>query len=290
VCGGGGARAWKPSDLAGRAGGLQPSDLAITDDRYGTTLALLACPCGFRFADPREVPDLTALYARLDDPAYEAGSGPRGAQQRALVRAVLAERPRSASLLDVGAASGLLVREAEGAGLAATGDEPSAPLAAAARRAGLDVRTGTLPMALPDDRRFDVVCLVDVVEHVADPVELLAAATARLVPGGVALVVTPDVRSLAARVLGRRWWHLRLAHVGYFDRRTLATALDRAGLRPVRWWRPGWVFEVSYLADRVVRYLPPLRPVAARLRRGRLGRAAIGLNPRDSLAVLAERR
>ena len=53
------ARVWKASSVDGD---LVPEDLAITDSRYGTTLAILECSaCGFRFADPRAVPDLVAL-------------------------------------------------------------------------------------------------------------------------------------------------------------------------------------------------------------------------------------
>src|SRR5438552_8388464 len=86
ICGQTGARRWKESDLRSA---LQPVDLAITDRRYGTTLALLECRCGFRYADPAELPDLNALYGALDDPAYEEGADARGAQQRALLAHVL---------------------------------------------------------------------------------------------------------------------------------------------------------------------------------------------------------
>ncbi len=229
ICGQPGARRWKESDLRAP---LQPGDLAITDRRYGTTLELLECGCGFRFADPGELRDLDALYGALDDPAYEEGADARGAQQRALLARVLREQPSARSLLDVEAASGLLIAEAGARGIEAVGVEPSAPLASGARARGLDVRTGVLPLAELDGRRFDVVTLVDVVEHVADPVALLRAARAQVADDGVVLVVTPDIASLAARVLGKRWWHLRVAHVGYFDRATLTDALAaRTGSR-----------------------------------------------------------
>ena len=63
--------------------------------------------------------------------------------------------------------------------------------------------------------------LVDVIEHVADPLALLRGARDYVAPGGLVLLVTPDVDSVAARLFGKRWWHLRLAHVGYFNRRSL---------------------------------------------------------------------
>ena len=280
ICGSG-AREWKPADL----GELVPGDLAITDDRYGMTLRLLDCDgCGFRFADPTALPELPDLYRSLDDPAYEDGAEPRLAQQRQLLRRALRVAPRTTSVLDVGTATGLLLAAAAEAGLDAVGVEPSESLAAAGRRFGRDVRTGELATAELGDRRFDLVTLVDVVEHVVDPVALLESAVSRLAPGGRLLVVTPDVSSVAARVLRRRWWHLRLAHVGYFNRGTLTAALAAAGVRPERWWRPSWVFEVGYLVRRMGRYVPPLRWLPLP---GALARRAVRLNPRDSWAVIA---
>lgn len=286
VCGAEGATPWKVSDVDGR---LSPDDLAITDDRYGTTLAILRCRCGFRFADPDEASGVLALYEALEDPGYEAGVEPRTAQQRALLAALRQEHPDARTLLDVGAATGILVAEASAAGLEAIGVEPSRPLAATANAAGRKVLVGHLPHPALAGRRFDLVTLVDVIEHVTDPVGMLRLAAGHLADDGVLLVVTPDIGSVAARILGRRWWHLRLAHVGYFGRPTLDDALERAGLRAVRWWRPGWVFEVGYLLRRVARYVPGTAGLANAVARRPLGNRNVPLNPRDSLAVLARR-
>lgn len=278
---------WKASSVSGA---LVPDDLAITDRRYGVTLELFECSCGYRFADPERLPDLLALYGALDDPAYEEGADERVLQQQALLRRALAVATDARTLLDVGAASGLMVEAATAAGLQAIGVEPSSTLAAAARSRGLDVRTGTLEEVELDDLRFDVVMVVDVIEHVSDPLALLSACRDRVADGGVLVVVTPDAAALVARLLGRRWWHLRLAHVGYHDRRTLAHALIATGFVPVQWWRPGWVFDVGYLLERVSSYLPFLAPVVRRVDATSLARRRVPLNLFDSIAVIARPR
>lgn len=282
LCGSASTTRWKAASLD-RA--LVPDDLAITDHRYGTTLELHRCVCGFRFASSDDLERLDALYGALDDPGYEDSADARRAQQRALLDRVLRLAPHAHSLLDVGAANGLLVEDARERGLDAAGVEPSERLAASARARGLDVVTGTLDQA--GSRHFDIVTLVDVIEHVADPVALLLAAGARLAEDGYVLVVTPDVDSLAARALRDSWWHLRLAHVGYFTRTTLADALRRAGLTPVEWWRPGWVFELGYLTERVGEYVPLAKRVTRQPRLDALLARTIPLNLFDSLAVLA---
>ena len=94
---------------------------------------------------------------------------------------------------------------------------------------GLD--TATISAALPE-ARFDIVTLWDVIEHVPDPVPLLAEAARVLRPGGRLVLTTGDWGSAYARRQGAQWhlvappWHLTL-----FDRRTLESAGRRAGLR-----------------------------------------------------------
>jgi SAM-dependent methyltransferase len=239
------------------------------------------------YARREGLPELTELYAQLDDVEYGASEEGRRRQMTHLLRWATRGLASGARILDVGAASGLLVREASALGFRAVGVEPSYPLAARARADGIEVHDGVLPNAALGDEPFDFVALVDVIEHVDDPLALLRECAHVLAPGGRLLVVTPDRSSAAARLLGRRWWHRRLAHVGYFDRSTLTNALARTDLSPERWCRPRWYFPVGYLVTRVRVYLP------ARLRgsdadgTAATTRMVVPLNLRDSLAVVA---
>jgi SAM-dependent methyltransferase len=254
VCDAREAAEWKPRNLERD---LVPEDLRITDDRYGVTLALWRCRrCEFIYSDAGEVAELVSLYSRLDDPAYEEGEVSRKLQMRWLVERAWKARPGARSLLDVGAAAGLLVKEAGQAGLLAEGVEPSHSLVQAGCAAGLTLHEGVLPHPDLTGHRFDVVTLVDVIEHVADPLALLRSARESVEPDGLVLLVTPDVDSAASRLFGKRWWHLRLAHVGYFNRRSLDEAVRVTGFETEEEFRARWFFEVGYLADRMVQYLP----------------------------------
>ena len=254
ICGATQTLIWKERSLDRP---LDPEDLRITDSRYGTTLALWKCPsCDFIFAHGDDVARLTELYAHLDDPAYADGENNRALQMRQLIQTAQQIHPHARTLLDVGAATGLLVSEAATLGLDAEGVEPSRALAARARARGVRVHTGTLPHPALGNPHFDIVCLVDVIEHVGDPLGLLRAAASYLAPTGVLLLVTPDVASLAARLLGQRWWHFRLAHVCYFNQQSIETAFRLSGLAIRQQRRARWFFDVGYLATRMERYLP----------------------------------
>jgi SAM-dependent methyltransferase len=255
VCGSKSTRHWRKGLNAAQ---LHSDDLRITDSRYGTTLSLHRCDaCGFRFAPAAEADQLADLYEGLIDPGYEGSQDGRLRQMRKLCELAREAHPAAETALDVGAASGLLVAEAQRAGLDAMGIEPSRSLVELARtQNGVEVLCGVLPKAELEGRQFDVVFLVDVIEHVADPIALLQHCVDRLAEEGLLVLATPDMSSLSAKLLGSCCWHYRLAHVGYFDRRSLEAALARVGLRAFGWHRPVWYFPASYLASRVESYLP----------------------------------
>jgi 2-polyprenyl-3-methyl-5-hydroxy-6-metoxy-1,4-benzoquinol methylase len=272
---------------------LTPDDLKISDANYGTTLALRRCAaCGFISADRTDLSALFELYERLDDSGYEESQDSRALQMDWLLATAEKAHPRIRSILDVGAASGLLVSLAKKRGWEAQGVEPSQKLVDAAERFhGVQLLQGQLPHPGLQGRRFDVVFLVDVIEHVADPVGLLRHAANVMAPDGILVVVTPDVGRLASRLLGPRWWHFRLAHVGYFNDATFAEACKRSNLVLSSQFRAKWFFRVKYLAERMTRYLP-VSGLIRRLESTRSGaRAAnwlVPLNLHDSWVFICK--
>jgi SAM-dependent methyltransferase len=278
VCGAGQLDPFRESSVVRE--GLSASAFRIADADFGRTLGLARCrACGF--VQLKDDVDVTPFYAAMDDPAYEATRPIRARQAIELLEG-LPLGVRGTRLLDVGAGSGVLVEQAALLGWEAEGVEPSAWLADRARQRGLPVHTGTLPH--PGlTRPYDVVTLVDVIEHVTDPRGLVEEARKLLRPGGLLLVVTPDVSSFAARALGPRWWHYRIAHVGYFSPGTLNALLSISGFVLEGWTRPAWYFSVDYVRTLASRLLPFLRwvPIPRAL-----ARATVRLNLFDSMAAL----
>jgi SAM-dependent methyltransferase len=234
------------------------------------------------------------VYERLQDKAYEDGLDNRALQVRMLLDLGRRANPSARTLVEIGSGIGLLVHEARNAGLDATGIEPSRSLvAASARLLGVQLIQGTFPHPALVGKEFDLVFVVDVIEHVSDPVGLLSACHRAMSENGVLVVVTPDLGSLAARLLGRRWWHFRLAHVGYFDESTMRKAAERASLEIIERRRALWFFPIRYVASRLERYLPvgPINRLLLSTQAGeRLYRKVIGVNPHDSWVFLLRKR
>lgn len=277
VCDSGDLVVAKPGNLASR---LESAHFSITDSHYGTTGEIHRCrSCGFLLCP--HMAEVLEYYQGLVDPAYEAGRPQRSLQARKLLE-VVRRRKLSGRLLDIGAGSGMLVEQALRMGFRAEGVEPSKWLQTRATAHNLPVHLGTFPHPAAKGP-YDVITLIDVIEHVPHPVQLLRSIRGSLSRDGLGVVVTPDVGSVAARLLGDKWWHFRIAHIGYFNRETLTMAARRAGLQPMGMLRPGWYFSADYLLERISRYLPfalPLRITKP------LRRITVPLNLRDSMLMI----
>ena len=120
----------------------------------------------------------------------------------------LAEQPLNGlSALDVGCGGGLLCEPLARLGAAVTGIDltPESIEAASrhARAAGLaiDYRVAAAAELVAEQRRFDLVCAMEVVEHVADQQGFLHACAALVRPGGGLVVATLN-RTFRAFALG----------------------------------------------------------------------------------------
>jgi 2-polyprenyl-6-hydroxyphenyl methylase/3-demethylubiquinone-9 3-methyltransferase len=120
----------------------------------------------------------------------------------------LAPRPLAGlSVVDVGCGGGLLCEPLARLGAAVTGIDPAAASIEAATRharaAGLaiDYRVVAAEQLVVERRQFDLVCAMEVVEHVTDPAAFLAACAALVAPGG-ALVLATLNRTFRAFALG----------------------------------------------------------------------------------------
>jgi SAM-dependent methyltransferase len=238
---------------SGISGEVTSDSFAITDSQYGVTGELHRClDCDF--LQCLNLENVLSFYEDLEDTEYESGREQRGVQSKHLLDLVQPYKTNG-RLLDVGAGSGIMVEQAIKEGYVAEGVEPSRWLHKQALEHELPVHLGVFPHENVKGP-FDVITFVDVIEHVPNPVELLIEISKHLSNDGVGLVVTPDVGSITAKIMGWRWWHFRIAHIGYFKRQNLKLSLERAGLEVVHVGRPIWYFPLGYVLERLTQYLP----------------------------------
>ena len=98
---------------------------------------------------------------------------------------------------------------------------------------------------------WTVVTVLDVLEHVEDPTSFIMSLRKILAPDGYLFIVTPDVGSITAKILGRHWHFFHKYHLSYFSKKTFSRFCDTYGFHLVSWKRSILYFSVGY----VIRYV-----------------------------------
>jgi hypothetical protein len=102
------------------------------------------------------------------------------------------------------------------------------------------------------------------------------------------LLLTPDVGSAMARLVGPRWWGLLDDHYFYFSRQTLQRVLEREGFAIERMSALGRVFPLGHWVFKLAPYSRVLERAATGIvRRFGLENLQISVNLGDQMACVA---
>jgi len=160
------------------------------------------------------------------------------------------------TLLDVGCGEGFFLFNASKAGYVTKGVELSRDAARYARKEfGMDVEAKPLEELQLVENHFDVVTLWVVLEHVPYPLPLLKEVHRMLKPGGLLAVSTPNVGSMLAKILGKRWWEIRRVHINQFTTKTLMDILSNAEFKNVSSVCYRETISLLYLFTPILKYL-----------------------------------
>jgi SAM-dependent methyltransferase len=82
---------------------------------------------------------------------------------------------------------------------------------------------------VPDIEELSLVTMWDALEHIHGLVPLVESVFARLAPGGLFLVLVPNLMSLASRLIRERSPSFNVYHLNYFDQHSLTALLTSRG-------------------------------------------------------------
>jgi len=236
--------------------------------RYGRThyeLELAKCAsCAFVFLrnNPHIEYDEDYLYHENVVTAGDPLKVFRAEERLASIMRVVPPGP-ARRFLDIGIGDGLLLSLAEGAGYTTFGldiNPAGVELARKQYHLRAQVRLEPVNQAFPGVK-FDVIHMNEVIEHIEAPIPLLQSCREHLAGGGLLVIQTGDIDSVASRIKGEHWDYYRPVHVSYFSTRTLEYAVLQAGFRVIHRATVDW------------RWRPVLRAAAALRRRQGMVRA-----------------
>jgi SAM-dependent methyltransferase len=200
------------------------------------------------FSQTRDNPYVSHLFFDFFERLYKRFGEDRAFITRHCLR--LASASGNPSVLDVGCSTGRQLESfldlAPRTEVVGTDIDPSAK-----QRAAVSVRDHIRIGRVEDmgfERRFDIVVIKFLIEHLLDSRPVLRAAHRALKPGGVLMVSTPNIGSAKAQSLGAAWnmitqQPVRIGHCTWYTKRSLPSAVERVGFRTLAVRSRGEVFH-----------------------------------------------
>ena len=267
---------------------------------YLVTEKNLVCPerivkctrCGLIFVTPREDDEsLLSNYIEMVDKKYIEEEEGRRITARSIIKKLNKAKKYGNRLLDIGCCTGFLLDEARKAGWEVCGVELSKWAAEYAKeKFQLEIYNTTLEKAKFPHKYFDAVVMQDTIEHLLHPKETLIEIRRILKPNGILYINTPDIESLASKLLRARWWGINQFHLYYFSKRTLNKLLEASGFKGIKWSLYSRTFSLKYWMERFESYNKTIYKILVFISRiDALKKKLFRVNLRDQIEVLAKR-
>lgn len=151
-------------------------------------------------------------------------------------------KTRNTKILDVGCATGGLLSVFKNRGFPnLTGIDPSPVCAALAGQLhGVKVQVGTLSQLSNWKKRFDLIMMVGVLEHLREVKKAVSTILRLLRPGGAIYCAVPDMERLAV-CPNAPYQQFSIEHVNFFSRISLRRVMEECGLTEICAWN--WTVE-----------------------------------------------
>jgi 2-polyprenyl-3-methyl-5-hydroxy-6-metoxy-1,4-benzoquinol methylase len=251
LCGSTQAALLYPANVTGEA---SVSEFSCTSGGLARHDDILRClDCGMISSRPADTPErIVENYTAMVDERYLSEEQGRRELFRWVIDRLDGYLLPGRRLLEVGSNAGLFLSVAEQAGWHATGVEPSHWAVETGRRLfGVDLEQGTVETLDAEPGSRDAVVMLDVLEHLVDPLATLRRLRGVLHDEGMLALSTVNVAGLHARVRHGSWpWFIR-PHLHYFTPETLGMMLQQAGFTMVEWRVVPRTFHASYIAGRL---------------------------------------
>ena len=192
-------------------------------------------------------------------------------------------------VLDIGCNIGIFLSVAKENGWDCYGIDINKSVEKECKQKGIKFAATTLERAKFKKEYFDVIILNDVIEHVHEPKKLMLLVKQFLKKGGIVFLVTPDIGSVTAKVMRRRWHHLKPdEHLTYFTQATMKRLLNDAGLSVLYAKRLGRERSLGIILEKAGSMLKVI-PKTKRMVPKSLQKMVIPLNTFDELGVVARK-
>lgn len=160
------------------------------------------CHLSFRYP-VREQSEYLYLYQAAPESTYRSASL---RHDQRLVHDAINRHCLGGAILDVGCFDGALLSSL-GSAFKKYGIEASKAAQKICREAGIEIIAGSSESLLSSDRKYDVICAVDVVEHLVLPHIFIKDIATRLNSNGLLIISTGNASDGLWKLFGGRYWY-----------------------------------------------------------------------------------
>lgn len=246
--------------------------------------------CGLVRSDP--VADAAAIAALYRQSSFDYGE--EVANLQATYGRYLARLSqfgvKKSSLLEIGCGNGFFLEQAIDQGYQSVrGVEPSIQAAAQAKPpVRPHIVCDIMRPGLFAPEQFDVICMFQVFDHIAEPAALLESCWQVLRPGGLALCLNHNIGALSAQILKEHSPIIDIEHTYLYTPRTISRLWAACGFSILHCGPVLNTYTLHYLARLLPLPTPVKRGLLAMLRKTSVGRIRLSL-PLGNLWLVARK-
>lgn len=247
-----------------------PRQIQVTEKFFGLHGDLVKCiKCEFLYVGKNIYAEESArLYKKMSDVVYLQEEAERRLSFKSILQTIDHLRQgKKGRILDVGCCTGALLDEARNSGWKVFGLDPSDwACKTAFRLHKLNIFNGTLSAYKKPSLFFNAIAMIDVFEHVTDPVDELRKIRKLLTADGIFCLVTPDYGSITSKILKEKWWGIRLAHLSYFRRQDLTKIFKKTGFKVIKSKTFIRYFSLYYVLVRIIPWIDNFKKIKSILK------------------------
>jgi SAM-dependent methyltransferase len=220
--------------------------------------------CGSQFQSPPPTPEQLAVeyekyFIRRNSASAGGDENPKERYAR-LITQKLGAALDGARVLDLGAGEGFfseyILKNSNAASLTAV-DQLGVPRLEGDTRGRASIFRGSVEQFFEsEDRQFDIILVLDLLEHLYSPGIVFQGLARLLAPGGIAIITCPRVPSVSAALMGPLWFQYKVEHITYPSFTGMEALARRHGIKLLEAKRNHKLLPIRYIVSVLANFGP----------------------------------